>query len=65
MIIISFVKTNKKTKILKDIQRINVAFTRSKSKLIIIGLLEYLETVDKLKNYMEVIKEKKWVYEIK
>jgi DNA replication ATP-dependent helicase Dna2 len=65
MIIISFVKTNKKTKILKDIQRINVAFTRSKSKLIIIGLVEYLECVENLRKYIEIIRNKKWIYEIK
>jgi DNA replication ATP-dependent helicase Dna2 len=62
IIILSFVKTNIRTKLLKDIARINVAFTRPRSKLIIIGLMNYLEGIDKLKDYMNLIKTENWVY---
>ena len=64
VIIISFVKNNKRTKLLKDLSRINVAFTRSKSKLILVGLIECLNEIDKLKNYIDVIKREGWCCKI-
>lgn len=64
IIIISFVKTNERSKILKEIERINVAFTRPRSKLIIIGIKTELEKIDKLKDYINVIKNNNWIYQI-
>jgi DNA replication ATP-dependent helicase Dna2 len=64
VVIISFVKNNIKTKLLKDIARINVAFTRPKSKLIIVGLIDCLNEIEKLKNYINVIKREDWCYKI-
>jgi DNA replication ATP-dependent helicase Dna2 len=64
VIIISFAKTNSQTNILKDISRINVAFTRPRSKLIIVGCMSCLHNIEKLKNYIDVIKAEGWVLEI-
>ena len=64
VIIISFVKINKRTKLLKDLSRINVAFTRPKSKLILVGLIDCLNEIEKLKNYIDVIKREGWCYKI-
>ena len=64
IIIISFVKMNDKTKILRDIQRVNVAFTRAKTKLILIGLISFLDQIDKLKLYMDILKDNNLVVKI-
>ena len=64
IIIISFVKMNDKTKILRDIQRINVAFTRAKTKLILIGLMKFLDQIEKLQLYMNILKKNKLIVNI-
>ena len=55
---------NDKTKILRDIQRVNVAFTRAKTKLILIGLISFLDQIDKLKLYMDILKDNNLVVKI-
>lgn len=64
IIIVSMVKESENTRILKDINRINVAFTRPKYKLIIVGRFEVLKMVDELNKYLDVIEKKNWKCEI-
>ena len=64
IIILSMVKTNIKTKLLTDIQRINVAFTRPQKKLIIIGLLDVLGNIGKLGDYIQIINDNNWYEKI-
>ena len=62
IIIISFCKANEKSVLLQDINRINVAFTRAKTKLIIIGIKNILNKFDNLKDYLNKLEEKKLIY---
>jgi len=55
---------NDKTKILRDIQRINVAFTRAKTKLILIGLIKFLDQIEKLQLYINLLKENSLIVDI-
>ena len=45
-------------------ERINVAFTRAKKKLLILGNFEDLRQVEVLKEFFKVFSEKKWVYDL-
>lgn len=65
IIIISFVKVDALSRILSDIQRINVAFTRAKRKLIIVGLFDILNQVSFLNEYMKIIQRNGWVREVR
>ena len=62
IIIISFCKANEKSVLLQDINRINVAFTRAKTKLIIIGIKNILKNFIILKDYINKLDEKKLIY---
>jgi DNA replication ATP-dependent helicase Dna2 len=62
IIIISFCKTNDRSILLYDINRLNVAFTRAKTKLILIGVKNILIKYDKLKDYINKLDEKKLIY---
>ncbi|EPS40726.1 hypothetical protein H072_5379 [Dactylellina haptotyla CBS 200.50] len=64
-IIISLVRSNDKENVgelLKDWRRINVAFTRAKTKLLIIGSKSTLKTNDLLGKFVDMMEERKWVY---
>jgi DNA replication ATP-dependent helicase Dna2 len=52
VIIISLVKDNVNTLLLKNKPRINVAFTRSKVKLIVIGLYDILSQVEVINSFL-------------
>jgi DNA replication ATP-dependent helicase Dna2 len=46
--------------LLKDLKRLNVALTRAKKKLIIIGSLQYLKDINPLSNVLEKIMKEGW-----
>ena len=64
IIIISFVKTDKRTRLLTNLPRINVALTRARSKLIIIGYYEALNEIDELCKVIKYLNDKKNIYEL-
>ncbi|KAJ6259113.1 DNA replication ATP-dependent helicase/nuclease dna2 [Drechslerella dactyloides] len=66
-IIISLVRSNDKENVgelLKDWRRINVAFTRAKTKLLILGSKSTLKTNDLLGKFVDMMEERKWVYDL-
>eukprot|EP00826_Nyctotherus_ovalis_P003914 TRINITY_DN10813_c0_g1_i2.p1 TRINITY_DN10813_c0_g1~~TRINITY_DN10813_c0_g1_i2.p1 ORF type:complete len:508 (+),score=160.99 TRINITY_DN10813_c0_g1_i2:107-1630(+) len=65
VVVVSCVKQSAQAELLKDVKRINVAFTRAKSKLVIIGSLTAMENIETVKNYMKVIVKHKWVVDVK
>lgn len=67
MIILSLVRSNTEGSIgrlIRDWRRINVAFTRSKSKLIIIGSELTISNDKLLLNFITFMKQNKWIYEL-
>ncbi len=65
VIIISLVKVKDgKTKILSNMPRLNVAITRAKSKLILIGDMESLLKVDELCKIVQYMRDNKKVVEV-
>jgi len=63
-IIVSFVRKNTKNEVgelLKDWRRINVAVTRAKTKLILVGSKETLVNSEILKKMIEYIELKNWI----
>jgi len=66
-IIISLVRSNSDGNIgdlLKDWRRINVAFTRARSKLIILGSKSTLSSNELLKKFVDLMYESQWVYDL-
>lgn len=66
-VIISLVRANESNNIgdlLRDWRRLNVTFTRAKSKLIIIGSRRTLDSSIVLKAFLEVIDENGWAYKL-
>lgn len=64
-VIISLVRSNDKNQIgdlLKDWRRLNVAFTRAKSKLIIVGSRTTLDTHPAMTAFLNLIDEHSWAY---
>ncbi|KAL6946838.1 hypothetical protein ACO0QE_001690 [Hanseniaspora vineae] len=51
-------------KILNDMERLNVAITRSKFKLIMIGSINTLRSVKKLKSFVSLLETQKWIYDL-
>ena len=75
VIILSLVRSNEAKSIgelLKDWRRINVAFTRAKSKLLVIGSRDTLKGTGPNKNaskemvakFVELMEERKWIYDL-
>ncbi|TVY73170.1 DNA replication ATP-dependent helicase/nuclease DNA2 [Lachnellula suecica] len=71
VIILSLVRSNEAHSIgelLKDWRRINVAFTRAKTKLLVIGSRETLkdngEEQETISRFVGLMEEKKWVYDL-
>lgn len=50
--------------LLKDWRRINVSFTRAKSKLVIFGSKKTLEGDKLLRSFMDLMKSKDWIYRL-
>lgn len=66
-IIISLVRSNKEKKageLLRDWRRVNVAVTRARSKLIVLGSLDTLLRAESIKDFINLMKAKKWVYDL-
>lgn len=66
-IIISLVRSNDKQKVgelLKEWRRINVAITRAKSKLIILGSKKTLKNLPIIDAFMRIIENKGWLYNL-
>ena len=64
-VIISLVRSNSQNQIgdlLQDWRRLNVAFTRAKSKLIIIGSRKTLETASALNAFLKLLDDNNWSY---
>lgn len=62
-IILTFVRSNTKQEVgelLLDWRRINVALTRAKKKLIMIGSQETITRSDILKRMMDIVVERNW-----
>jgi DNA replication ATP-dependent helicase Dna2 len=70
VIILSLVRSNEEKKIgglLKDWRRINVAFTRAKSKLLVVGSRETLKgngEDEMVAKFVGLMEEKEWVYDL-
>lgn len=65
IVIISCTKqTNEKGMLLRDLKRLNVALTRAKKKLIMIGTHEYLKQITPFDKILEKIDGEGWSKEI-
>lgn len=66
-IIISLVRSNKGRKsgeLLKDLRRVNVAVTRARSKLIVLGSLGTLLKAESISEFIRLVKDNGWVYDL-
>lgn len=67
-VLISLVRSNEEKKVgdlLKEWRRINVAMTRSKTKLIILGSESTIREEKLLNSFTSLIQEKGWIYNLK
>lgn len=67
-VLISLVRSNEEKKVgdlLKEWRRINVAMTRSKTKLIILGSESTIREENLLNSFTSLIQEKGWIYNLK
>ena len=51
------------TYLMKNWRRLNVAYTRAKKKLLIVGSRQSMREVEQLGKLLDILEEKKWVYE--
>ncbi|KAK9467597.1 hypothetical protein V1512DRAFT_261556 [Lipomyces arxii] len=66
-VLISLVRSNDELKVgdlLTDWRRLNVTFTRARSKLVIFGSKRTLMTISILAKFFDLISEKRWVYNV-
>ncbi|RLV89168.1 DNA replication ATP-dependent helicase/nuclease DNA2 [Spathaspora sp. JA1] len=66
-IIISLVRSNEDNRagdLVKEWRRLNVAFTRAKSKLIILGSRSTLSSMETTKTFIDFLDSKKWYYKL-
>lgn len=64
-VIISMVRCNEELHggaLLKELRRVNVAMTRAKCKLIIIGSKRTIENIKELTGFMKLLEDNKWIY---
>ena len=50
--------------LLNDMRLVNVACTRAKRKLILVGSQKELKKLRTMTKLLEILKEKKWIYEL-
>ncbi|KAH3669280.1 hypothetical protein OGAPHI_001401 [Ogataea philodendri] len=66
-IIISLVRSNEKNvagDLLREWRRVNVAMTRAKSKLIILGSEKLMKTIPQFEGFMNLLENRRWVYSL-
>ena len=67
VIILSLVRSNASQNIgelLKDWRRINVAFTRARTKLLVIGSRDTLAGDDLLKRFLDMMHARRWIFDL-
>jgi DNA replication ATP-dependent helicase Dna2 len=67
VVIISLVRSNAENyvgELLQDWRRINVAFTRAKSKLIVFGSRSTIRETKPLDEFVKLVEAKGWVYQV-
>ncbi|KAG0639793.1 hypothetical protein HOY80DRAFT_961394, partial [Tuber brumale] len=67
IIVISLVRSNDDQNVgelLRDWRRINVAFTRARSKLLILGSRSTLQSNELLADFVRLMERNKWVYDL-
>jgi DNA replication ATP-dependent helicase Dna2 len=67
IVIISLVRSNPERyvgELLQDWRRVNVAFTRAKSKLIILGSRTTIQYTQPLDQFVKLVDTKGWIYQI-
>lgn len=67
VVIISLVRSNDEQNVgelLRDWRRINVAFTRAKTKLLVLGSKKTLSSNELLKQFVELMERNSWVYDL-
>ena len=68
VIILSLVRSNEKQNVgdlLKDQRRVNVAFTRAKTKLLVLGSKETIMGNNLLKKFVNLMDDKGWIYDLR
>jgi DNA replication ATP-dependent helicase Dna2 len=66
-IIVSLVRSNSDKQVgmlLRDWRRINVAFTRAKAKLVVIGSKSTLQSAPMLNSFVKLADERKWTVQL-
>lgn len=66
-IIISMVRSNHKNKsgdLLREWRRVNVAMTRAKSKLVILGSRRLMSTIPQFEGFMKLFESRGWFYQL-
>lgn len=64
-VIVSLVRNNKNKSIgqlLQDWRRLNVAFTRAKRRLLVVGSRDALDSAVELRDFFKILDENSWVY---
>lgn len=67
VVILSLVRSNEQKNVgdlLRDWRRVNVAFTRARTKLLILGSRETLASNDLLKDFLTLMDERGWRYDL-
>lgn len=55
-------KTQQNNELLQNWRRINVAFTRARKKLLIIGSKTAMKQVDLMQQLIDILEQKHWIY---
>ena len=48
--------------IMKNWRRLNVAYTRAKKKLLIVGSRNSMSQLEQLQNLLKILEQKNWIY---
>ena len=67
VVILSLVRSNEQKNVgdlLKDWRRVNVAFTRARTKLLVLGSRETLVGNELLKDFLELMDQRGWRYDL-